>query len=69
MKFLVVGCNGMAGHIISIYLKENGNCVEGYARSSSPYIDTVIGDVNNVELLKKQLSMVIMIQLLIVWVC
>ena len=53
MKFLVVGCNGMAGHIISIYLKENGNCVEGYARSSSPYIDTVIGDVNNVELLKK----------------
>lgn len=34
MKFLVVGCNGMAGHIISIYLKENGNCVEGYARSS-----------------------------------
>lgn len=53
MKFLVVGCNGMAGHIISIYLKENGNCVEGYARSSSPYIDTIIGDVNNVELLKK----------------
>ena len=24
MKFLVLGCNGMAGHMVSLYLKEQG---------------------------------------------
>lgn len=52
MKFLVVGCNGMAGHIISVYLKEQGHNVTGYARQKSKYIDTVIGDASDFELLK-----------------
>lgn len=53
MKFLILGCNGMAGHIISIYLKENGHDVTGYAREKSRFVDTVIGDATDFELLKK----------------
>lgn len=53
MKFLVVGCNGMAGHIISIYLKEQGHNVTGYAREQSRFVDTVIGDAADFEFLKK----------------
>ena len=52
MKFLVIGCNGMAGHMISLYLKENGHHVTGFARQASRFVDTVIGDVVNFELLK-----------------
>ena len=33
MKFLVLGCNGMVGHVVSLYLKENGHDVIGYARN------------------------------------
>ena len=53
MKFLVVGCNGMAGHIISLYLNEQGHQVTGYARERSRFVDTVIGDATDFELLKK----------------
>lgn len=52
MRFLIVGCNGMAGHIISIYLKEQGHEVEGYARQKSKYVNTIIGDASDFELLK-----------------
>lgn len=44
MKFLVIGCNGMAGHMISCYLSERGHEVTGFARSASPYVKTVTGD-------------------------
>lgn len=53
MKFLVIGCNGMAGHIISIYLKEQGHDVTGYARKESRFVKTVIGDAADFMLLKK----------------
>ena len=36
MKFLVLGCNGMAGHMISLYLKERGHDVLGVALTKSP---------------------------------
>lgn len=49
MKFLILGCNGMAGHIISLYLKERGHDVTGFARSESPFIPTVIGDASDME--------------------
>lgn len=52
MKFLVLGCNGMAGHIISLYLKEQGHDVTGFARSKSAFVPTIIGDASNVELLR-----------------
>lgn len=52
MKFLVIGCNGMAGHIISLYLKEQGHSVTGYARQNSKYVDTILGDASDFKLLK-----------------
>ena len=41
----------MAGHIISLYLKEQGHEVTGFARSKSPFVPTIIGDATNTELL------------------
>lgn len=52
MKFLILGCNGMAGHIISLYLKEQGHDVTGFARSKSDFVPTIIGDAANTELLR-----------------
>lgn len=42
----------MAGHIISVYLKEQGHDVIGYAREKSRFVRTVIGDATDFELLK-----------------
>lgn len=43
MKFLILGCNGMAGHTVSLYLKEQGHGVIGFARKKSVFVDTIIG--------------------------
>lgn len=47
MKFLVLGCNGMAGHTISLYLQEKGHEVFGFDRTVSKYIKSVAGDARN----------------------
>lgn len=52
MKFLVLGCNGMAGHTISLYLKEQGHDVFGFDRTTSKYINSVAGDARNTEFLR-----------------
>lgn len=44
MKFLVLGCNGMAGHVISLYLKERGHDVTGFAHTPSKYVKSISGD-------------------------
>lgn len=56
MNFLVLGCNGMAGHIISLYLKEQGHNVTGFARTTSKYIESITGDACNTELLRKVIN-------------
>ena len=53
MKFLVLGCNGMAGHLISMYLKERGHEVLGFARQKSKYVDSVVGDAQDTEFLQE----------------
>lgn len=54
MKLLVLGCNGMAGHLISLYLKNQGHDVVGFARSESNLLDrTVLGDAANLELIRR----------------
>lgn len=53
MKFLVLGCNGMAGHLISLYLKENGHKVTGLARKKSDLVECVIADASDFDLLKR----------------
>lgn len=52
MKFLVMGCNGMAGHIISQYLHEQGHEVMGFARKKSKYIPSICGDAKDLNLIK-----------------
>lgn len=53
MKILVLGCNGMAGHLISLYFKEQGYEVTGFARSASQLLDkTIIGDASDMSLIK-----------------
>ena len=54
MKILVLGCNGMAGHLISLYFKEQGYEVVGFARSVSKLLDkTIVGDASDMALIKK----------------
>ena len=47
MRFLVCGCNGMAGHTISLYLKERGHYVFGFDIKKSNLIDSVAGDATD----------------------
>ena len=53
MKFLVLGCNGMAGHMISLYLQERGHEVLGFDRRESKYVKSIAGDARDTENLKK----------------
>ena len=52
MKFLVLGCNGMAGHTIALYLEEQGHDVFGFDRRKSKYIKNAIGDACDVNFIK-----------------
>lgn len=53
MKFLILGCNGMAGHMVSTYLIENGHNVTGLARNKwRRGVDTIICDVTDFDLLQ-----------------
>lgn len=52
MKFLILGCNGMAGHTISLYLKEKGHEVFGFDRTKSLYIDSVSGDAKDTKFVR-----------------
>ena len=51
MKFLVLGCNGMAGHMIALYLIGRGHDVLGYARRDRGLIPTVAGDARDTTML------------------
>ena len=57
MEILVLGCNGMAGHLISLYFKEQGHEVVGFARQQSELLDsTIIGDASDMNLIKKTID-------------
>ena len=57
MKILVLGCNGMAGHLISLYFKEQGHDVVGFARQQSKLLDsTIVGDAADMPLIKKSID-------------
>lgn len=53
MRFLILGCNGMAGHLVSLYLKEQGHDVLGFALSKSSLVDSVIGDARDEVFIKE----------------
>lgn len=52
MKFFVLGCNGMAGHLISLYLQERGHDVLGFDRQKSSLIKSIVGDARDSKTLK-----------------
>lgn len=52
MKILVLGATGMAGHIISIYLKEAGHEVTAFSRREFKYCNSINGDITDFEFLK-----------------
>ena len=56
MKFLVLGCNGMAGHTISLYLQERGHSVLGFDREKSRYVESIAGDATDQQSLKRLLQ-------------
>jgi dTDP-4-dehydrorhamnose reductase len=47
LKVLVLGATGMAGHIISIYLKEAGYDVTAFSRRKFDYCKNINGDVTD----------------------
>lgn len=50
MKFLVLGCNGMAGHQISLYLQEQGHDVTGFALEKSKLLNhSIAGDATDFD--------------------
>lgn len=53
MKFLVLGCNGMAGHMISLYLQEKGHKVTGFAREESSLVPCIKGDAMDADNMRK----------------
>lgn len=53
MKLLILGCNGMAGHMISQYMMEQGHEVAGFARTPSKYINSICGDACDTDKLKR----------------
>jgi len=53
MKFLVMGCNGMAGHMISLYLREAGHDVLGFALTKSNIVESVAGDAKDAAFIKE----------------
>lgn len=42
MKYLILGSNGMAGHMIYLYLKNQGHDVTGFAKSNQYKFDNII---------------------------
>ena len=53
MKFLVLEPNGTVGHMVALYLIEQGHSVIGYSLEESPIVDTIAGDFYDIALLKK----------------
>jgi dTDP-4-dehydrorhamnose reductase len=53
MNFFILGCNGMAGHIIALYLKEQGHKVIGFDRTKSKNVDSIAGDAFDTQFLRK----------------
>ena len=56
MKFFVLGCNGMAGHMISLYLSERGHDVIGFDRTEPIYVNGFSGDARNLDLLSSTIK-------------
>lgn len=55
MKILVLGSIGMAGHLITLYFKEQGHDVTAYSMAPFPYCKNIVGNAFETETFKKML--------------
>ncbi len=56
MNILVLGANGMAGHTISLYFKEQGYVVTGHTTSPYDVLDNnIVGNAFDTESFKAML--------------
>jgi dTDP-4-dehydrorhamnose reductase len=53
MKFLVLGATGMAGHLIAIYLQEQGHDITTFSTTPFNYCNNIVGDAFNTNLLQR----------------
>ena len=53
MRFFICGCNGMAGHTISLYLQEQGHEVYGFDLQESKLIKSFAGNAFDTETIGK----------------
>ena len=53
MKFFICGCNGMAGHTISLYLQERGHDVYGFDIQKSQLIRSFAGNAFDTETISR----------------
>lgn len=53
MKILVLGAAGMAGHVVALYLQEQGHDVTAYTRRPFRYCKNILGDVTDTEEFKQ----------------
>lgn len=51
MKYLILGINGMAGHMIARYLLNKGHQVVGFAREKNSFCETMLGNAMNISLI------------------
>lgn len=56
MKFLVLGASGMAGHLIALYLKEQGHEVVGFSRQPVSFVESIKGDAQDIPFLRQSIS-------------
>lgn len=57
MRFFVLGASGMAGHLISLHLKERGHYVVGFSRRGVSFLDNqVVGDARDEALLTEAID-------------
>ena len=49
MKVLVLGSNGMLGHVVALYFKKKGHIVDGIARNNNPFINTFVFDLRDTD--------------------
>lgn len=55
MKILVLGSIGMAGHLITLYFKEQGHDVTAYSMKPFPYCRNIVGNALDMEHFKSVL--------------
>lgn len=53
MKFLILGCNGMVGHVPALYFKEQGHFVVGYDEESSQFVPCEVGSFYDLKRIEK----------------